>query len=151
MPYFASRKKLSAAIVVDERYPTQQIYFSAWKVIRFFAFVFTTPQFVDVQPVTLRRFEDALKMAANHAAKLNADGEKGVGGGVQGIIVDQNENYFDVRIFPRSDKYHIIIQQDEFGAITIDVPAMRLTDIPSINQVRKVMGQCVQLAESMKR
>ena len=151
-PYFLKRQKLSAEILIHNEHPYQRMKYSAWKVLRSFWFTVSTPQFVDVDINLVRHLEGAMQMMTNYAAQSTGN-QRGVGGGVkvdpEWIGIDGS--HCTLRVYPRSDKYLIDVSKDELGNILIDIPAMTFTnDIPGMNQAKRVLGQVVEVARSMR-
>jgi len=151
-PYFLTRQKLSAEILIHDERPYQRMTYSARKVFRSFWFTVSTPQFVDVDANLARHLESALQMMTNYAAQ-NTGNQRGVKGGVKvdPEWIGTDGSHCTLQVYPRSNKYLIDILKDELGNVLIDIPAMKFTnDIPGMNQARRVLGQVVEIARSMR-
>ncbi len=149
-PYFEKKQKLSAVMVIDGDHPAAVIVYSAWKIGRAFWLSVTLPKFEFVQKDVFRAYESGLKQMINHICESLQTG-RGAGGGVSGVIVEQDHWDIVIRIFPRSDRWKTSINKDGFGAVTLSAPAMRFGDVASLNQVKHVLGEMVQLAEAMEK
>ncbi len=150
-PYFTIKKKLKAEIVVHELYPYLRVTYVGWKVLRAYWLRVTSPQFIGVTLLVIRKLEEALSMMAAHInANLNIVDR--IAGGVNVDVEWNADNSLAVlRVFPRSDKYLAIIHRDELGNVYVDFPRINYSDLPSLIQARHICGQVVQVAESMRR
>jgi len=150
-PRFMERQKTRAKLLVHHEYPSQLMFFSAWKVRPAWFFRVVSPTLDGVDKNVLRHLEEAFKMMINHTAK-SVDAKRAVGGGSSGVIVVDEPEHKEVRVYLRTDKYRIILDRDLLGAVSISVPSMTFTnDIPGMNQAKTVCGQVVSLADMMER
>lgn len=148
-PYFFTKTKAAANIVVHDEYPGHRMTFSAWQILRSFKFTVSCPEFAGVDLNVFRHLEEVFRMMINHAAKC-ANAQRGVGGGTAvDVEWSMGDTVAALRVFPRSVKYIITLTRDELGNVTIDSPQMKFSDIPSMNQAMKVVGQVVHVAMDM--
>ncbi len=150
-PYFYLRNAKRAEIVIHDTLPGHRMTFTAWKVLRSISFRVECPEFMDVDLNVFRHLEDAFRMMTQHAAKV-IESDHAVGGGMK-VDVDWSEgnNYATLPVFPKSKKYIIVLERDELDNVTITSPKMTFSDLPSLNQARRVCGQVVGVVTSMRR
>lgn len=149
-PYFLRQQKTYAVIVIHDLYPDLRLVYSAWKVLRSWWFSITCPAFIDVDRHLLRHMEESFAMMINHAAKAMDTGGRAVIGGTDvDVEWSQGNDVALLRVFPRSNKYIIVLRRDADGNVMITTPSMKFGDLPSANQARHVFGQVVRVATSM--
>ena len=150
-PYFLVAQKQKAIVLADDYHPNQKIAFSSWRVLRSWWFVITCPQFLHVDRNVIRHYETAISMMINHADKNMNNNEKNAGGVKVDVEWSGDNNLAMLRVFPKTDKYIIIIERDAEGNVSITTPYMTFKDLPSASQLRHVLGQVVEVVTSMGR
>ena len=150
-PYFLVAQKQKAVVLVDDLHPNHKIVFNSWRVLRSWWFTISCPKFQRVERSVMRRYETAISMMINHANKSMENKEK-IAGGVKVDVEWSGDNSVALlKVFPKADKYIIVIQRDVNGNVAIDTPYMTFKDLPSASQLRHVLGQVVEVATSMGR
>jgi hypothetical protein len=150
-PYFLRKQETIAVMIVDNNYPYQRLFYSAWKVLRVLKYSVVFPEFIEVDLNLVRKLEEATRQMINHVAK-STKSKGGVGGGVSVDVEWEgtDNNRCTLSVFPRNSKYIIKIERDDLHNVMISLPGMTFSDIPSLNQVHHICGQVVKIAASMR-